>query len=285
MGPLAATLQALNDRESRILLSNGDWPPGGQDWFPVSRIIEDPKLVGSWIDALLAGEANGRRDVAGSYLSGWFGGMLASTAACSLILQGRTWPLYAAGVALHRHPDGWFDRLALRSPAVLVLAGDPADGHPDARVFDDVDQLRSRLAEEIMRLVEPLFVSIRAATRYPLRSMWGSLADGIVGQALWTVRSSGDSGRVAWSEATDLLDQLAGRVPLLKTRPTPVPVDWSNGSAYLWVKGTCCLYFKAYEGKPDPCGEGYCNSCPFRQDASRLRRWAAWLEEEAAGTG
>ncbi len=58
--------------------------------------------------------------------------------------------------------------------------------------------------------------------------------------------------------------------------------DWSGGSAWFTVKSTCCLYYKVFDGRPDLAGEGYCTSCPFRDDDWRRARFTSWMEEQAA---
>jgi hypothetical protein len=281
--PIEHTLKALSEGDDAKLVLAGDaWPPAGDSWFVISDILQNPDVISDFVRFLLASEAGGRRDVAGSYLASGLTGMVAGIPAGALIASGRAWPLEPEGVAVHLHPDGWFDGMALRSPALWVLPGDPDEAHPDATVLGSLDELKERLADEIVRVAEPLFAAVRSATRYPTRSMWGSLADGIAGMALWRDRRSGDPDPAVWERAGKFLDGLEARARLLKDRPTLGEVTWSGGCHRFSVKSTCCLYFKVFDGKPDPEGEGYCSSCPFRSEESRNRKWSTWLEEQAA---
>jgi hypothetical protein len=281
--PIEHTFEALNEGDDSNLVLAGDaWPPAGDNWFLFSDILQDPGVITGFVGALLATEAGGRRDVAGSYLASGLSGMVAGVPAGALIAAGRAWPLEPQGIAVHLHPDGWFDGMALRSAALWVLSGDPDAGHADVTVLGSADELRERLAGEIVRVVDPLFAAVRTATRYPTRSMWGALADGIAGMALWRDRKKGGLDPEVWDRANEFLDTLQEQARLLKARPTLARVSSSAGCAQFAVKGTCCLYFKTVDGKPDPEGDGYCGGCPFRSEQSRSERWSAWLEEEAA---
>jgi hypothetical protein len=281
--PIEHTFKALNEGDdARLVLAGDAWPPAGEGWFVVSEILQKPDVISDFVRSLLESEAGGRRDVAGSYLASGLSSMVAGVPAGALIASGRAWPLEPEGVAVHLHPDGWFDGMALRSAALWVLPGDPDAGHPDATVLAGPEELRERLAGEIVRVAESLFAAVRSATRYPTRSMWGSLADGIAGMALWRDRRSGIPDPEVWERAGEFLDALEARARLLKDRPTLGAVTWSGGCHRFSVKSTCCLYFKVFDGKPDPEGEGYCSSCPFRSVESRNRKWSTWLEEQAA---
>lgn len=285
MNVLSETLAALSDDGTGELIVAADsWPPAGDRWIALNDIFEMPGVFDSLIHELLAGEARGRRDVAGSYLASWISGTATGIAAGALITMRRAWPLSPHGIALHRHADGWFDGMALKDPTMWVLPDDPAAGSPDAVVFEDEKALGSALAAEVARVVEPVFAAVRSATRYPTRSMWGSLADGIAGTALWRGVRLGTADPALWDRAGAFLDRLEERTRLLRIRPSLAEIAWSGGVAQLSVKGTCCLYFKTFEGKPDPCGEGYCSSCPFRAPESRTEKWASWLEENAVAT-
>lgn len=283
MRPLEHTLKALSDNDEVSLSLAGDtWPPEGDCWFLFSEVLQSPAVITGWVDDLLAGEAHGRRDVAGSYLCSWIAGMVAGVPAGALISTSRAWALQPENLALHRHADGWFDRMELRSAEVWVLPDDPDAGHPDSVVIDTPDELRARLAAEIVKVVEPVFARVREATRYPSRSMWGSLADGIASMALWRDRRAGNPDPAVWDRAGEFLDCLEDRARLLKDRPSLGEVTWSGGCNRFAVKSTCCLYFKVFDGEPDPEGDGYCTSCPFRSEQSRNQKWSTWLEEQAA---
>jgi hypothetical protein len=114
--------------------------------------------------------------------------------------------------------------------------------------------------------------------------MWGQAADDLAGTALGIARAGGLEPQAAWDEAGAVVDLLAAAVPELKVRPRPFPVRWSGGEAMFQVRGTCCLWYKTESGRSAG-REGYCSSCPLRDDDSRHAGLAAWLDERARTAG
>jgi hypothetical protein len=280
-GPLAATLAGLDATDPHCRCVAGE--PDGGDWHRLDAALSDGALLDQWYRHILEGEAQGRRDVAGSYLASWLGGVVAEPVTAALVGDRRTWPLRAGALAVHRHDGGWFDGLAVLAPTVRVLPGDADRHHPDVEVVDGCDRLRSLLADELVALVEPIHAEVRRRAPFGTAGMWGGLADEIAGGVLWRAHRSGGDALTAWLEASALLDAVADRVPRLRARPRLEPIEWSGGTAYFSVKGTCCLFYKAFEGTPDVRGDGYCTSCPLRPDDWRRARWSSWMEQGAAG--
>jgi hypothetical protein len=243
--------------------------PTGDGWVSVDDLVTDPTLVEGWLEQLLDGEANGHRDVAASYLAAWLAGSIAEPVAAALHLHQCAWPVIPGNLAVHRHPDGWFDGLAVAGTELR-------------RVDGDIAVLRQAVADELVALLSPIFETVRRWAPYGTSGMWGSLADGIAADAVQRARSEGRDGRAAWIEAGLLIDALAARVPQLRVRPALCDVPWSGGEAHLSVRGTCCLYYKVSGQPRDPFGESYCTTCPLRDDGDRRRRWAAWLEDHVS---
>jgi hypothetical protein len=176
--------------------------------------------------------------------------------------------------------------VAVVVPRLAVLPDDPAAAHPDAEVVPDLSRLRRWFAQRAVATLDPLLSAVREVGRYPLRNLWGAVADDLCGSAVWAVRESvGDLARTeaAWAETQALLDDVAALAPHLKVRPRPFPVSWSRGTALFQVRGTCCLYFRTPEAGQRSEEERYCGSCPFREDGQRHRMWADRLEEQGAG--
>jgi hypothetical protein len=221
------------------------------------------------LDELLLHEAKGHRDVAASYLAAWLAGAVAEPVAAAVHWHRCAWPVMADNLAVRRHPDGWFDALA-------VLGTERREG------ADDVAALRQLVAAELVALLSPIFQVVRGWAPYGTPGMWGSVADGIAADALHRARLEGCDGEAAWREAGLLIDALAARVPQLRVRPTLCEVPSSGGCSHLSVRGTCCLYYKVSGQPRDPFGESYCTSCPLRDDGDRRRRWAVWLDEQAS---
>jgi hypothetical protein len=114
--------------------------------------------------------------------------------------------------------------------------------------------------------------------------MWGTLADHVAEVAARRARERRRDVDAALSEADRLIDALAERSPVLRTRPRRQVVATRHGPAAVVTKGTCCLIYKA--GAP-PEGRGAaarlvgaaaCTSCPLRPEADRARRFAAYLD-------
>jgi hypothetical protein len=165
---------------------------------------------------------------------------------------------------------------------VRVVAGDGATADPDARVSADVDELRALVATELAALLDPMFATIREMAPFGSRGMWGAVADGLASGVLWSARAEGRDALAAWREVGLVTDDVAGHARALRTRPDIEAISWRDGVSHVTVKGTCCLYYKVFDGVPDPSGEGYCLSCPKREPGDRHARWARYLEEEAA---
>lgn len=276
--PLAGTVARCGQLDGadppRVVV--GD--PVGDRWFDLDQL--DAGLEALAAD--LAPHAAGRRDYLAASVASAVAGSVVTAAWVPLLVERRLPELSADNLVVHRHSDeGWLDRVAIRRPACLALAGDPAAHHPDLTVVAGLGELHRRFADGMVAVVGPWFDAVRARLPFGRAGMWGQLADGLCGTSLWTARRAGLDQAAAWDEAHAVVDLVAARVPVLRARPRWFPVRWRGGETAFQVKGTCCLWYRT-QAEPDPCGEGYCTTCPFRPDGVRRARLAAWLEEEAA---
>jgi hypothetical protein len=201
-------------------------------------------------------------------------GRLVGPVAAVATVRHRAWSLDPGGLAVRRHPDGWFDGLTVRRGAAVTVVAADDDAEGLARLFD-------QLADEMVALLAPLFASIRRHASFGTAGMWGLVADAIADAALDHAGRLGADPQAAWSDAGALIERLSARVPVLRARPTLARVEWSGGVAHLAVRGTCCLYHKVSSCDLDPMGEAYCVSCPKRDHDDRLRRWSAGLDQLA----
>ncbi|MBW3574586.1 MAG: (2Fe-2S)-binding protein [Actinobacteria bacterium] len=272
-GPVAVTFARLRHLDEHLAAEVGQ--PEGSEWYSLDTVVSGGHLD-SWLESLVR-EKDGQRDVAGAYLGSWLTGALVSVPVSALVLERRV-PHVGAGLWLHRHQEGWFDRVAFASARVDVLADDPQADHPDAVVLADEATLADRYAESLVETLTPLLEAVRRGAAYGLRGLWGAVADDITGTALRVARQTGTDGWAAWNLSQAVLDHLAARQTLLRRRPTPFPVTWRGGEALFQVKGTCCLYYKTHDGPLDPDGDSYCITCPFRYDDNRLSRLRRQLE-------
>lgn len=278
---MAGVAVALGDTLSRVPVDGcrliaGE--PVGDAWFDLAAI--DEALVLTWLDAQRAGEARGRADVAGANLAAYLGGVVAEPVAAAVLTLGRGWPAHPTQLAAHRHPDGWFDALAVRGGPVWVLPDDPLRDQPGVTVVADPGALRTEVAGGLVDLLHQIFTMIRAQTRLGWPAMWGALGDVIACAAVDRAREGGTDATAAWRDAHLLLDAIALRAPQIRTRRTLASVAWSGGTARFGVRGTCCLYYKVSGEPPDRDGEAFCTRCPLRDAADRCRRWTASLDAD-----
>lgn len=279
--PLAVTLARVAvvfGEEPRLQMGGADGPR----WLALDGVLD------RGLDLLFAdreADANGARDYLGGSVAAALASAVISAGWPALLLDGRLPDLSPANLAVHRHEtEGCFDRIALGPGHWLILEGDPAAGHAGTRTVSELVELHRLFAHALVEALEPWFIAIRRRAPFGRFGMWGQVADDLCATALWTARRAGLDQPAAWDEAQAVLDLVAGRVRELRARPRPFPVTWSGGEALFSIKATCCLWYKT-QAAPDPCGEGYCGTCPFRDDASRRARLAGWLEEQEAAAG
>lgn len=257
-------------------LGFGVGTPQGDGWARLDTVIGSG-LLDRMATELLAD--HGRRDVAGSSLGSHLVGPLLGATVGAMALDRRCPDPDPAGVVVHLNPQGRFDRLSFLDPWVAVLGNDPAAGQPDTVVLADPASLRAWWAERTVAAVEPLLDAVGQRLGSARRGLWGSVADRVAGVLLAVARTANRPGEAAWTEAMTMLDALAEHAPVRLSRPSPFPVGAFAGQAWFPVRGTCCLYYLTVEA-PDPCGDGYCTTCPFTNPEHRQRKLAAWLDEQ-----
>jgi hypothetical protein len=257
--------------------------PASDAWHPLGDLLDDTAAVEALIGTLVDGEAAGHRDVAGSYLASWVAGPIVQLVAAAWLDAGWVLHLEHDQVWVRFHEDGWVDGVALADAALAVGADDPVAASTGVQVVGDPEERRRLVAGQIRSVAEPIFDAVRALVPYGRSGMWGSLADGLAGTALHTEqrRAGGGDPAGTWAGVDALIDELVRQVPELRARPRRQLIPWSGGTRHQSVRGTCCLYYKTCTD-PDPCGDGYCSSCPHRPDESRALRITRWLEDQPA---
>lgn len=247
----------------------------GDGWLSLEEV-----LAGDTVERLASGllTSDGRHDVAGSSLGSRLAGPVVMRTVAALVHARRCPDPSLGGVAVHLHPDGWFDQVAFTGGRLAVLPDDPAAGAPGTVVVPDHAALRWWWARRISDAVDPLIDAARSQLRYGHRGHWGAVADRVASTVLAVARDSGTDGSEAWDEAESLLDALGSCAPVPFTRPTPQPVTWCGGESWFTTKGTCCLYYRTVETPDATCGEGYCSTCPLVDPGARQSRLAHWLE-------
>jgi hypothetical protein len=300
---------------------------GGDGWFRLADRLADPAGLDAWYAAELAGTGRGHRDLAGALIVYRFSGSLAELVVGPLLEQRRVVLLRPDNLSLRLAENARIEALSVSAPVVAVLADDPDAGHPDTVVVgptpdkpsppstalapgpsatpgtagradggggagrgDVMGGLRAAAVDGLVAVFEPLAGAVRERAPFGLRGMWGTLADHLVDVALRRARDGGSDPEAAWTTASALLDELAARQPLLRSRPTRHAVACPAGTALFATKGTCCLIYKT--NMPGDHGEGRgsaqpwieadaCTSCPLRPEADRTARLVRYLTDRA----
>ena len=112
----------------------------------------------------------------------------------------------------------------------------------------------------------PVVEAIGQRSRLGPRVRWGRVADSI-GAAFLEVGSAIGDEKAACDEADALF---AVAAPVLRARPTWVPLEQAGECQLFLRRGVCCLAYKTP-------GHGYCTGCPGldQQERGRRRRTAA----------
>lgn len=279
---LSSGLAGLGQRlgETDAYLGFGVGSPEGDGWFGFDDLISSG-LLDRLAAQLVARE--GRRDVAGSYLGSHLASPVVRTTVASILLERRCPDPSPANVVVHLDGDGCFDGVSFRQPTMAVLADDAAAAaDPASAVVDGPAALATWWAERMLASLGPLLDGVRRRLPYGRRGLWGAVADRVGAVAMAVSRSAAIPGPAAWNEASGLLDALARQAPVDITRPAPLPVlRPGGGEGWFIVRGTCCLYYRTI-AEPDPCGEGYCTTCPFTDPDHRRRTLAGVLAESGS---
>lgn len=271
-GPLSETFSRLQAAVAQRHLVVGEPGPG---WVAWDRLSGDDDLLDAWFARILGGAAAGRADVAGSFLVIAATGTLVDVAATVLLAEQRAFSLGAADLAVHRDPAGFCDGLAVISPAVVVLPGDPAAAHPDAQVSGSPAELTRQVGAALADVLEPVFGAIRRRAPFGRPGMWGAVADQ-VGLIASRLARFGGVGHGCWPRSVELLDAVAARAPALRSRPHPLSVPFESGTRLFSIRGTCCLLYKVSPGADRTTGAGYCATCPLLRPEVQATLLAGW---------
>lgn len=273
--PLARTARRLSALDAHLDYRIG--VPDSPRWHRLADLA-DVDLLRAWHTKLTALE--GDRRTAAAYLGAWVASAAVEAYLLPALADARL-PLAGIGdVAVHRHVEGWFDAVALPGLPLAVLPGDPAVGIAGVQVLAHRDGLLDATAAQLAALA-PLLETISAALPVGQAALWGGLADSIGTRGLWLARLLDLPRGEVWGDVQGLTDRIAAFRPRLRQRPTPFVVAYGGGKEWFQVRSTCCLYYRTVED-PDPDGEGYCNTCPLRTEASRIRRLRTHLDDQLA---
>ncbi|HEY8581807.1 MAG TPA: IucA/IucC family C-terminal-domain containing protein [Capillimicrobium sp.] len=249
---LASTFSALEPPFSAQLGA-----PSGPGWVGADEGCRDEALLESMLDGVADLYLTDRRDIMAARVLEVWAFNVASPAAAALLTARRLPDVRAANVVM----DPVTGSVALRRPTFLCLPGDPAAGHPDARVVPDdaalVAELRRALADEHLA---PLVETLNRMTRRPARALWRGAADRVVGAFEWA------------GQQLDCLDDAYGlATACLRGAPGPLSarvelVEAADGTVG-HVRDGCCLYWRVpacTDGEP-------CPTCPLARKRAAAR--------------
>jgi hypothetical protein len=275
--PIASSFERLRAYGDLCRASVGG--PADASWLHLATLPED-------VDDLFAAVArNGARraDYQGASVAAILVDAIVSTALPALLVDRRLPEVRPSNLWVRLHDsEPWFEQIRTEDPTVHLLVTDPDAEDATAVIVASLEDLQRRLAQQLVDAATPWFSAVRARAPVGRRGMWGRLADDIGGTALWTARAVGLDQRSAWEEAQAILDHIAEVAPELRVRSRLFPVHWAGGETLFQVKGTCCLWYTTFE-EPDRCGEGYCTTCPLRNDTIRHERLHRYLADGAVG--
>ncbi|GAB2588706.1 (2Fe-2S)-binding protein [Streptomyces capparidis] len=239
----------------------------GGGWVGAASLARDARAL----DALIALEADdserdygtrARGDVAAS-----FGLHRYAWPACLLMsvpwfLDRRVPRLPVEHVSVNR-AEG---RMTALVTEFSCLPGDPAAGHPGARVVPDEEALRGALRAAVAEHLEPLLTAFRPRMRRGPRALWGMATDELVEGLLYLGHLFGDEERAA----ADLAALLPGRTPPFHGEAAlrPVPSPGGGLPRYTRTRLSCCLF---YTLRPDE----VCATCPRTCAGGRAKHLVA----------
>ena len=191
-----------------------------EGWVGLDAAADDPAVVSGWVRDARAGFAGGLADVAGAAVAAQVAGALVGVTVPPLLVARRGVPVTPAGIAVHRHPGGWIDRVAVVADDVRVLAGDPDAGRLDTTVVDSTTALVTGLADDLVATLGPIFDRVRAAAPFGRSGMWGSTVDevGVVATRLARDGAVDGRGRLGPRRPPDRRDRGARCAPPLPAR-------------------------------------------------------------------
>jgi len=258
--PIAATADRLRDLDEDGGFEVAPGANGG--WVPLDRVERAGHLDG-WLAAFTA--THGRRAVAGSTVGGELAGAVVGPAVAAIVLDGRCPDPAVDNLAVWPDEEGYLRRRAVLGRRLAVLPGDPAAGQPHSEVVADEPALDEWWARRTAASLAPLLAAVRARAPFGVRGLWGGASDEVTRTAIRVAQLAGRAPDVAWARALRLVDALARHAPVALTRARPFPVSHPGGVRLFQVCGVCCLYHRS------ALGEGYCTTCPLRDDESRHR--------------
>lgn len=252
--------------------------PAESGWTALDTALGDG-TVAAWYEAALRRDAvGGRSTVAAVRVIGSIAHAVLGRLTAALVAGGRAHDCSAANLAVHHDEDGHLDRVAVRRPAVLVLADDPAAGDPDAVVHPDQASLLAAAGAGAVAVLAPVIEQVRELSRFGVVPAWNVAADSVLGMSTFVPLYLGTDERAGRRTGEALLDALVAHGARIRTRGTCEPVLRERAEYLLPVRGSCCFHYKTEPEIEQP-GDEYCTTCPLLDAGLRHRRFGNLLDE------
>ncbi|MBX3013912.1 MAG: hypothetical protein KF832_20490 [Caldilineaceae bacterium] len=239
------------------------------------------------------------RAVAGTYLAGWFPGILASKTTFGLIGAGAAFLPERQRLAWWLHPAGWTDGTAFDPEThVLVLPGHPWVGQAGVEVVATAQEQHSRLVTAVIASATPIIEWLYQNTSAGRFALWHEVSDGFANPLAYQESFALTADQV---EVVRSLVAQPGVPWKRKPRLEFVAEEW--GTWCIFQKGGCCLHYIEHRARgghhdddhendddhrefhalfPEPEGaEAYCSNCKFRpwNEVRDIQQW--WRRREA----
>jgi hypothetical protein len=240
----------------------GGYPPAapgrsGDGWYTLDEMRADGSVLAGQMRAFVA-SSGCPPETAAAHMAGWVTGSFIRLLVFAYRQERRLPLLTMGGTALRADADGWFNGLAVGTPALAVLPGDPLAGEPGTVVTSTME---SELAESVVTLSAPILDALRGVSRLGRRTSWALVADTVM-SAFHEELPPGP----AHAAATEADRLLAGAGPLAVRR------RWIGSMP---LAAACCLAYK----RP---GLEFCERvCPKLDEETRQSQITAWLCQPA----
>ena len=267
----------LGDTAARLSRLTGDHPhvyavdladTSVAGWTPLSAVV--PVLAGQ--AAVTAPGAAAPVRVAGALAHAVAGRMTAA-----LVVDRRSPVLEPAATVVRPDGAGHLERVAVTSPAIALLAGDPAADHPDALALPDEESLLRWAAGTIVGTLSPLFTELRAVTRFGIVPMWNMVGDSVLSMATWIPFLAGSDQGAGRALGDRLVDALVREGAPVRRRGRTLCLTRTRSTFVASVDAACCMHYRTCPEVPRV--DAYCVSCPHLSDEDRRGRYLAYLDE------
>ena len=245
-------------------------PTAAPGWTPVAALRDDEAALARCLDGVGRDVGSPRRDVQASLLLEAYSWQLVLPLAGARVAEARVAVLGPDDTALDLRGGGRPRAVAVRPGPFVVLARDPAAGHPDARVVTGSAALDACLRDALVTHLDPLLEALTKASGRPRRALWRTVADRTATSLLYAGAATGLADRARRSA-----ERVLGDEPPLRYPPRYAA---DGGASLLHLRHGCCLWWRTAAATT-------CRTCPLTTRARRPHPDGASGDPRAAREG